>query len=608
MEKLPSNLINEEILTRLDSETLCTVACVTKTLRSGVVQHALPFISSLDLPSSLIPDPNSLHHVLSHCKTLKNLSLNCQRLSNSFFTPLLGHHLLQLNLYCCSLLSSQIFVTIAHQCRFLRVLMLEFADQDSPHLFEPNLVYMLRRCNLLECLSIKIRGTEFYVNAFHSIGCFLPKTVNTLKLKPVFEENAFGLVNKLGVNGRYSGYDDLSIHVLPSPSIFGLQRLSLVLDVISDRLVSTIASVLPLLLDLDLEDRPDKEPVLNCDLTNNGLQALCSCHCLTGLTLVRSRHNYQGSFKRVTDMGMFLLSEGCKGLESMRLCGFSKVSAAGFASLLQSCQKLKKFEIRNASLLSDLAFYNLVGAPSTLVEVKLLSCNLITSETVKKLCSSTSLETIDLCGCKSIADSCLHSVSLLKVLTSLNLTGADITDSGLSILSRGCSPISRLSLRGCKRITDKGISHLLSGGGVIAKTLAALDLGYMPGISDDSILTIVAAGKEITELCLRCCFYVTDCSLQALAKKRRSEDGSKQLKQLDIFSCIGLSADALKLLKKPLFSGLHWIGIGQTQLSSKRGGVMTEIQNERPWLTLCLDGCEMGCHDGWQFHHRPQNC
>jgi hypothetical protein len=124
----------------------------------------------------------------------------------------------------------------------------------------------------------------------------------------------------------------------------------------------------------------------------------------------------------------------------------------------------------------------------------------------------------------------------------------------------------------------------------------------MPGISDNGILTIATFGREITELCIRSCFYVTDLAMRALAAKRRSQDRSKQLCRVDIFNCVGLSADALKLLRKPLFRGLHWIGIGKTHLSSNEGTMITEIQKERPWLTLCLDGCEMQCHDGWQFH------
>lgn len=385
-------------------------------------------------------------------------------------------------------------------------------------------------------------------------------------------------------------------------SSFNLRSLSLVLDVITDELLITITASLPFLVELDLEDRPNTEPLARLDLTSSGLQSLGSCHHLTGLSLTRCRHNHQGTFKRVNDMGMFLLSEGCKGLESVRLGGFSKVSDAGFAAILLSCRSLKKFEVRSALFLSDLAFHDLTGVPCALVEVRLLWCRLITSETVKKLASSRNLEVLDLGGCKSIADTCLRSISCLRKLTALNLTGADITDSGLSILAQGNLPIMNLCLRGCKRVTDKGISHLLCVGGTISQSLTTLDLGYLPGISDDGILTIAAAGIGIIDLCVRSCFYVTDASVEALARKQPGQEKSKQLRRLDLCNCIGLSVDSLRWLKRPSFRGLHWLGIGQTRLASKGNPVITEIHNERPWLTFCLDGCEIGCHDGWQFH------
>ncbi|KAJ9163120.1 hypothetical protein P3X46_022823 [Hevea brasiliensis] len=605
MERLASNLISEEILGRLDLETLCTAACVSGALRFSVDYQVLPFLSSLDFPPSLNPDSNALFNILSRCTrggTLKlsTLTLNCRRLQDSCLTLFLGEQLQQLSLFFCSYLSYGFLASIGEKCPFLRVLMLEFADQGSPHLFKKNLASMLSKCRLLECLCLKIRGTEVDANAFHSIECFLPRTLKILKLKPVFEENAICLSNKLGAGGKFSATEDFSFPDSLASYGFALQSLSLVLDVISDRLLMTITSSFPLLVELDLEDRPNKEPSPHLDLTNSGLQLLGSCYHLTGLSLIRSRKNYHGSFKQINDVGMFLLSESCKDLQSVRLCGFSRVSDAGIASLLHSCQKLKKFEVRNALFLSDLAFHNLTGVSCSLVEVRLLSCNLITSETVKKLGSSRSLEVLDLCGCKSIADSCVSSISCLRRLTSLNLTGADITDDGLSILGHGSPPISHLCLRGCKRVTDKGIYLLLCG--AIAQTLATLDLGYMPRISDNGIFTIVAAGREITELCIRYCFHVTDSSLQALGTKRSLQYGNKQLRQLDLFNCIGLSAGAVRLLRKPLFSGLHWVGIGQTRLVNKRGAIMTEICNERPWMTVCSDGCEMGCHDGWQFH------
>uniref|UniRef100_A0A6N2LQ21 F-box/LRR-repeat protein 15-like leucin rich repeat domain-containing protein n=1 Tax=Salix viminalis TaxID=40686 RepID=A0A6N2LQ21_SALVM len=582
MEGLPNYLISEEILWKmLDLETLCTMACVSKSLRFSVDNEVLPYLASLDL-SNVSIDEQSLYRILNRLKSVNTLTLNCQRLGDSSLLPFLAPQIQQLNLFRCSLLSSSVLNCIGANCPFLRAHLL--------FLFRKNVAYMLSKCRYLEDLSLKIKGTEVDSSAFQSIEFSLPRSIKFLKLKPVLENNAIHLANRLRVSKS------------PSSSGFVLQFLSLLLDVISDRLLVAISKSLPLLAELHLEDRPHKEPSDDRDLTNYGLHFIGSCRFLTDLSLIRSRQNYQGSFKRINDMGMFQLAQTCTDLESVKLSGFSKVSDAGFASLLQSCQRLKKFEVRNAFLMSDLAFHDIIQAPCTLAEVRLLYCGLITSETVKKLAFSRSLEVLDLCGCKSVADSCLGSISCLQRLTTLNLTGAHITDSGLSVIGQGNTPISYLCLRGCKRITDKGISFLLCGGGAIAQTLSALDLGYIPGISDNGILTIATFGREITELCIRNCFHVTDLALRALATKRWSQDRSKRLCRVDIFNCVGLSADALKLLRKPLFHGLHWIGIGKTHLTSNEDTMITEIQKERPWLTLCFNGCEMECHDGWQFH------
>ncbi|GMY30716.1 F-box protein At-B isoform X1 [Fagus crenata] len=607
LEGLPSGVMIKEVLLKLDVETLCSVACVSISLRFSVSQ-ALHLLSTLNL-SACSPDAHTLAHILCRCSSdLKSLTINCLRLDDSSVRIFLGPHLQELNMLSCSLLSYPLLASIGETCPDLRVLMLELAEQDSLEVFKSNLVRMLTGCLYLESLCLKIRGTDVGESVFQSIELFLPKTVRILKLQPLLEQDGIRLITKLQVDRTSSETADFGIIFSALTPRFPLQCLSLVLDIISDDLIILITNSLPLLIELDLEDRPHKEPLLNNDLTNNGLQSLGSCHHLTSLSLIRSRRNHQVSFKRINDMGMFLLSEGCKGLELVRLSGFSKVSDAGFASILHSCQRLKKFEVRNALFLSDLAFHDLTGVHCSLVEVRLLSCSLLTSETVKKLACCSSLEVLDLHGCRSIADSCLRSISCLHRLTSLNLAGADVTDYGISFLGQGSSPITRLCLRGCKRVTDEGLSLLFHGGGTIGKSLSALDLGHMPGISDKAVLTIAKVGVGITELCIRNCLYVTDSSMEALAVKRGFQDGSKSLRRLDIFKCTGLSVDSFKSLKRPLFPGLHWLGIGNTRLTSKGNAFLTEICQERPWLTLCLDGCEMGCHDGWQFHRSEYRC
>ncbi|KAA8527140.1 hypothetical protein F0562_008631 [Nyssa sinensis] len=543
----------------------------------------------------------TLNHILYRFRGLKSITLDCLHLDDFSVTSFLGAHIQELNLLKGSSLSYQLLASIGQRCPNLRVLVLELAGHDSPDIFKMNLAQLLKGCLYLESLCIKIRGTELDANGFQSIELFLPRNVKLLMLQPVLKNDAMHLVHELGVGRNFlDTSNNFSIPFPRSPG-FALQCLSLVLDITSDDLIFSIVNSLPLLVELDLEDRPSTEPLLPHDLTNGGLQSLGSCQHLTGLSLIRSRHNHPVSFKRVNNMGMFLLSEGCRGLESVRLGGFSKVSDAGFAAILHSCQNLKHFEVRSASLLSDLAFHDIIGAPCSLVEMRLLSCNLITSETVKGLSSSNSLEMLDLCGCRSIADVCLSSISCLLKLHTLNLGGADVTDSGLAVLGKGSSPITRLCLRGCKRVTDKGIALLLRGGGIINKTLSALDVGYMPGISDKAIRTIAAVALGVIELCVRHCFFMTDASVKILAK-RRSQDASKPLRRLDLFHCNGLSFDSLGLLKRPSFPGLQWLGVGCTHLTSKGDDVFAEICKERPWLRLCLDGCEIGCHDGWQYH------
>ncbi|KAK2971958.1 hypothetical protein RJ640_004978 [Escallonia rubra] len=597
IEEVPSSIIHE-ILLKLSLEDLCSAASVCRDLRLSVSQ-ALSTFSSLDLSVGFL--------LLSLCimlgfSGLSALTVDCLRLVDSSVNNLLGSHLRELNLLKCCSLSYHVLASVGQNCPNLRVLVLELVGRNSPALFQGKLVELLEGCLYLESLSIKIRGTEHDLNFFQFLAPFLPKTIKALKLQPMFKNDAIRFIYEVRDRSYFlETSTKLGTPFSPGSPILGLQCLSLVIDIISDDLIISIVSSLPLLAELDLEDSPSIEPSISYDLTNSGLQCLGSCQHLTSLSLMRSRQNHQVSFKRVNDMGMFLLSEGCKGLESVRISGFSKVTDAGFAAILHSCRKLRKFEVRNASLLSDLAFLDITRAPCPLVEVRLLSCSLITSDTVGQLASSSTLEVLDLGGCKSIADASLSSISCLNMLTSLNLGGADVTNSGLALLGRGSSPIARLSLRGCKRVSDKGVALLLRGEGAISKTLSSLDIGYMPGISDRAIRTISKVAHEVTELCIRQCYFVTDASLKTLASERL-QDGSKVLRKLDVYNCTGFSVESLGLLKKPAFRGLQWLGYGGTRWASKGDFVLNDICKERPWLTLCLDGCEMGCHDGWHFH------
>ncbi|KAL0560882.1 hypothetical protein IC582_001297 [Cucumis melo] len=586
-----------EILLKLDLQTLCSLSCISKSLQDAVVD-AISLLSTLHLPIDFSPDFQTLKiGILGRCRGMSSLTINCLRLHDSSLVDFLGPHLLELNLFCCSLLSYQFLAVIGKLCPNLR-------SEDSPKAFNTNLAEMLTRCLFLDSISLKIRGAgDAEANYFRGIGAFLPKTMKSLKLKSLLHQEGICIINKL----RDSGNSLITTYTgnFGSPKLSSglmLQCLSLALDVISNEFIITVAESLPFLVELHLEDMPNQEQLVHHDLTNRGLQSLSNCHKLISLSLIRGRHNHQVSFKKLNDMGMFLLSEGCRGLESVRFCGFSKVSDAGFASIFHSCNRLKKFEIRNSTHFSDLALEGFDATGCSITELRLLSCSLITCESVKQLAYSTSLEVLDLRGCKSISDSCIDSISTLCNLSSLNLTSTDITDDGLSVLGHGSLPIIRLSLRSCKRVTEEGIYRLFYGGGTMSKTLSALDLGHISGITDRAIQIIASAGVRITELCIRSCVHVTDSSVEALGMKKKLQGEGKLLRRLDLFNCIGLSIGACRSFREPQFGGLQWLGIGNTRLCSNGDVNLVEFCFKRPWLTLCLEGCEVGCHDGWQFH------
>ncbi|XP_068638703.1 F-box protein At-B [Aristolochia californica] len=571
MEGLPRCLL-QEIFQKLDVESLCRAASVSRTLNSPASQ-ALASLSVLDF-SGFSPDARILEHVLCDNNIVRNLTLDCRRLNDSSIRVFAKGHLHELVLLKCSHFTSWIFTAIGENCPRLRTLKLEMIHRtiQEPHrMYKERFAEILKGCLHLETLSVKVRDIDGYCINFGSLAHLLPETIRVLQLRSTYEEHMKQLIH----------------HPISSR----LVSLSLAVDVITDELIYQITHNLSLLVKLDLEDKPSYNPQSHSDLSNHGLQSLASCTHLTDLSIVRRRENVSATFRMVNDFGIFLLIEGCKNLESVKLGGFSRVTDAGFASILLSCKWLRKFEVINAFFLSDLAFHDLGNTICSLVDVRLPSCSLLTSEAAQSIALCKNLEMLDLGGCKSVADQGLESLSSLTRLTTLYLSGTDITDSGLRALGCGSSPIESLSLRNCKRVTDRGLAFLLVEGGIIAKTLSALDLGFMPGISDKTIFTIIEASVPITDLCIRNCFYVTDASIEALTSDNGAGKRKKPLRRLDLCNCSGLTSNCFKLLGRNCFTGLRWLGAGSTRLS-KRDTVVT-----RASLIICFSGCEMGCGD-----------
>ncbi|PWA60164.1 F-box domain, cyclin-like protein [Artemisia annua] len=523
LEKIQENIINE-ILSKLEDETeilstLCTLTCVSQTLQSTINEH-LFLSSSIDL-SSFSMDSDTLNGISRRFGKMKQIKLDCFFLDELSIRRFLGVYV------------EELILVLSVELSDFHKMSVDFADK---------LRSFLRDCRYLESLEIKVRMEKRSRNesTIPCLGLKFPQTVKVLKL---------------------------DMRVLHGSIAFGptLTHISLVLDLITNVIVLTIAQNCPLLVELELIDIPTSYD----ELSDIGIQSLVHCRHLSSLSIVRKWQFVYAPFARATQVGLILLSKGCKGLESVRLHGL------GAQSKVQS----------------------------PLVELKLVSCTSITCQGVHELVTlSTSLEVIDFHGCHRIADSCLSNISCLTSLTSLNLGSTNVTDDGMAVLGKGKAPISCLSLRGCKKVTDEGITFLLGNGGKIGRTLSSLDLGDVFKITDKAITVIADACAGLVELCVRNCFIISDEAMKTLVLRGRHQPESKLLRRLDIFNCPGVSEESFEYLKKPLFRGLQWIGIKESHLIRVGDAQLAEIHRERPWLTICKDGCEVGCHDGWQSH------
>lgn len=152
LEGVASGVMIKEVLLKLDVETLCSLACVSRSLRFSVSQ-ALSLFSALNLSVCLSlslplfsqisndgiynhclfvwhwqtfsPDAQTVAHILGRTRTnggglLKSLTINCLRLNDSCVPLFLSPHLHDLNLLSCSLLSYHLLPSIGETCPNLR--------------------------------------------------------------------------------------------------------------------------------------------------------------------------------------------------------------------------------------------------------------------------------------------------------------------------------------------------------------------------------------------------------------------------------------------------------------------------------------------------------
>ncbi|KAL5706310.1 hypothetical protein ACHQM5_024497 [Ranunculus cassubicifolius] len=582
LDHLPSALL-ASIISKLDLSSICSIASTCKTFNSSA-SHVLSFLPNFHL-LDVAPSVDLLKPLLPPNPYLRSLKIDCSRLNDSSINHLIQPSLHDIFLLNCEDFTGELMSAIGKHCKDLRSLYLgSLAEKRMHGIYRSDLEQLLGGCSLLESLSLMFNVS---VDPSYIAQVWLMTSTHLTTLE-------IGYVPSETVIESLSPTSEESPHPLPHmrPSVFpSIQKLCLSVNYITDALVDTISKCLISLTHLDLRDAPMTEPTVLLDLTNSGLQQINQTGKLKHLSLVRSQEYLQTSFRRVNDLGIMLMADKCSHMESISLGGFCRVTDTGVRAILHQCSTLQKLKLCHGTQLTDLVFHDISATSLALTSVSLRWCSLLTDHAIVHLACNMDLRVLDLRVCRNIGDEGLKAIGSLRKLLILLLDGSDITDTGLSYLGkRVMTSLVSLSIRGCRRLTDKCIGSIFNG--TCGRALQNLDLSNIPNLTDNGILLLAKSKATISELRLRECPRIGDISVMALASMQLDDGGwhGSRLRLLDLYECKGITSLSFRWFKKPYFPRLRWFGL----TGSVNRDLVDALARSRPFLHLLLRGEELG--------------
>lgn len=262
----------------------------------------------------------------------------------------------------------------------------------------------------------------------------------------------------------------------------------------------------------------------------------------------------------------------CKELAELQLDGLSRVTPAALQLILTQCHQLTLFAM--SSSLNAVTSHRKSTMPHvTDLLLKRVRCTLLTSLSLSGACQVTDegisaisrlcpfLSTLDVSGLHGVTDKALACLASRSArLTDVDLSGCvHITDVGLNILCTGvCAPILRsLRFSGCIKISDKGGVHLARLAKLEVLSLKAVDL-----LTDASLIAVFSSLTCLRALDLGGCdMLTTECLIPLL-------QGNPQLTQLDVQKC-NLSSTELALLLRSRPLALAFVAPCAVRLSRR---------------------------------------
>eukprot|EP00095_Tigriopus_kingsejongensis_P010595 maker-scaffold818_size92908-snap-gene-0.20 protein:Tk10595 transcript:maker-scaffold818_size92908-snap-gene-0.20-mRNA-1 annotation:"f-box lrr-repeat protein 7-like" len=270
----------------------------------------------------------------------------------------------------------------------------------------------------------------------------------------------------------------------------------------------------------------------------------------------------------------------CSSIEKVSLHTCSRLSDAGLFLISQRCPNLRSLSLKGCRSITNLSVQAVVSRCTGITHLDLTGCSAIT--------------TVDL---RSSADPCPATAALVGVppgavrstfLHYLDLTDCTrVSDAGLGIILKNAPSLQHLYLRRCVNITDVGIKFVASQ----CPSLRELSISDCAQITDFGLYELAKLGPNLRYLSVAKCDQISDSGVQQIAKL------CYKLRYLNVRGCEAVSDVALECLSKSC-TRLRSLDIGKCDVTD----VGLKLLGEHcPSLKkLSLKSCEMISDQGLQ--------
>ncbi|KAH9618706.1 hypothetical protein KSS87_006403 [Heliosperma pusillum] len=252
------------------------------------------------------------------------------------------------------------------------------------------------------------------------------------------------------------------------------------------------------------------------------------------------------SLSRITDAGLVAIGNNLHTLQALDVSYCRKLTDNGFSAIAQGCPDLRSLQLTGCKFVTDAALSSLSHNCHYMEELVLQGCTNITDSGLTLLvsgCKQLYYLDVNKCthvgdvGISSVAQACSVSLKTLKLLDCYK-----VGDAGISALASFCKALETLIIGGCRNVSDKSLKPLALS---CNSSLKNLRMDWCLSITDNSVICILSACKNLEALDIGCCEEVSDASFGHLGK---GENYAGSLKVLKICNCPKITTSGIAML------------------------------------------------------------